>query len=178
VNSSSYCPILVYIYKYRGIYSLYVYADGVLNYRHILQYICMYTCVDTMKYQRYEFLIILFLSFLLPLWRRAIWAVAILSVTFVYIRSGTRRWDQFPFHHFWLILTEEGITISICALTEWTVILRQSLNHNIDFISKELFPVLVEGTEYICQLILLPKLAICKCANRYWYTCLYDILTS
>jgi len=62
--------VWMYIYKYRGIYSLYMYADGLLNYRHILQYICMDTCVDTMKYQRYEFLIILFLTFLLLLWRR------------------------------------------------------------------------------------------------------------
>jgi len=58
------------------------------------------------------------------------------------------------------------------------VILRQSSSHNIDVIGEELFPVPVEGTDYISQLILLPKLAICKCANQYRYACLYDILTS
>ena len=138
----------------------------------------MYTWVDTIKYQRYEFLIMLFLPFLLLPWWRAFWAVAIFSVTFVLIRSGRRRWAQCCFHHFRLILTEEGITISISALTEWMVILRQSPSHNIDVIGEELFPVLIEGMDYICQLILLHKLAICKCAHQYRYTCLYDILTS
>ena len=167
----------MYIYKYRGIYSLYVYADRLLKYRHIMHYIWIYICVDTIKYQRYGCLNILFLSFLL-LSGKAFWAVAILSVTLNLIRSGTRRWPQFPLHHFWLIPIEEGITISICALTEWMVIMRQSPSQNIDVIGEELFPVRVEGTEYICQHILLPKLAICNCANQSRYTCLYDILTS